>query len=884
MMKSKRWFFLLVVWVLSSVMGCILITQYAAKYTYQHPFLIQTNGLDTVVVDDNDQRTNILKLNDQNQVVGKISYDRLKGGAYHLAWKLFQGENAWYLAEFNNEIGESSGQVDLYYLDFEKQEMVLLCQDLESTLKEAVGSEKMEIYVNMYFQMTVQDDALYLHVMGVESDTYHFVLTFQFQNGTYKLDKKVACTMPLRDGITSGDTGVFLYQVLSGVFYKDQQLSSDNYSKLVASEEGNIYAVNQTTDLIEQVVIENADLQINQDWSLNRLSNKGLSLRGVRSLSIINEENYAAAYYDMDMPRILLSQEDTLHVYGSSQMMDMFTVVLCCVLLCLGLCVVEVGGFFLIRYLWGHGSVVVKILAALIPVMLLVSSGSIWVTSSLLSKYNEEQDRTTMNAIAQEVDALGAHQKISDFHIYLENQVASMDESYMNLTNTLMQFSNNIATLPSIWDQEKGEEISNENRCVITYYGLDRQENTYFCVYGNSFYMPLNETMAPRELEFFLDAVEQGTAQVFEYYSETNQKFSGLIYPSRLEDGTINGFYLIYKDQVEGENQITQITQHFVLYQLLLCALLLLLFTPIIYFSLKPLSNLRKKANLLMQGKMPSFSAPHKGVQNEISDLSLTFQRLAEQVGDNMAKMRHLQGLSKAYFSPQILKILGKESVAQLYFDESVTLPLYVAYIHTERNTFDRMQQLTKKLISWLEPCDGFFASVTWHEIVLVSQKNTLFYAAAAAAQEEVDLRIAFDYTPVVIKVLGAEPEYRFLVTPENKNRAESLCMYRDALHCRLLATEGSFPMEQSELSFRKVGLLDQQGLMECFLDSFAHCYRLGQKDLEKGVGQFFRGELLLARASFIQALRFQPGDPVAIYYIELIDAQINQMQKEEHL
>lgn len=44
-----------------------------------------------------------------------------------------------------------------------------------------------------------------------------------------------------------------------------------------------------------------------------------------------------------------------------------------------------------------------------------------------------------------------------------------------------------------------------------------------------------------------------------------------------------------------------------------------------------------------------------------------------------------------------------------------------------------------------MEPCDGFFASVTGEEIVLVSQKASLFYAAAAAAQEDPNVYIAFD-------------------------------------------------------------------------------------------------------------------------------------------
>ena len=136
----------------------------------------------------------------------------------------------------------------------------------------------------------------------------------------------------------------------------------------------------------------------------------------------------------------------------------------------------------------------------------------------------------------------------------------------------------------------------------------------------------------------------------------------------------------------------------------------------------------------------------------------------------------------------------------------------------------------------------------------------------------------------MTVQVLGVNEEYRFLVFPEDQNRKEALCAYRDGMRCRVLAVEGSFPLEQEKWSFRKVGLLDCQGLMECFLDSSANQYRIGQQDLERGVEQFFRGQYILARSSFIQALCRYPQDHAALYYIRLIDAQTGGLQKEEQV
>src|SRR5699024_5910580 len=144
------------------------------------------------------------------------------------------------------------------------------------------------------------------------------------------------------------------------------------------------------------------------------------------------------------------------------------------------------------------------------------------------------------------------------------------------------------------------------------------------------------------------------------------------------------------------------------------------------------------------------------------------------------------------------------------------------------------------------------------------------------------DLRVAFDYTPVTVCVAGTGEEYRFLIMPENENRRNTLCTYRDAFQCRLLAFTSAVPQGQKELNSRLVAQMDRQMLVEFFLDAFSNPYRLGQRDLEQGVHLFFAGELDRARSSLIQALRCLPWDPVALYYIALIDAQSDQARKGE--
>lgn len=886
-MGKKRWLFLLFLWIVSSVAGCWFLHRYVANYTYHHPFLIGRDEDYVVVVDDNDEQTNILKLNEENRIVGKISYDRMEGGKHHLAWKLIQGDEGWYFVDFYNIIGETDDCFDLYYLDFQQREMLLLYENLETMVKEQAAQRGISAYIDRRADITTEGDVLYFYAIGTTENGDYWDLSFALKDGTCTLEQVTPISAPLLRNIKWGDIRISLYDGLRGIYSDGQQLSSDHYSDLLTSKEGFVYAVNQTDCVVERVLPGEKKLQINWESPLNRLWEYDLSLRGVGDLSMVDEENFAAAYYDLDMPRVLVEWDGQFHIYDSSQVVATPVFILWCVVLVLVLGALELGICFLARYLWNHGSVVVKILSAMIPTMALLSCGSIWLVSVLLTQYHQQQDQQTMEAIAQELHSYGVHQTIEDFHIIiegLEQNDFTMLEDYYTMFYDLRTLSLQLYEEPAIWDADAEQEFSNQYHCTIEYYGLDRQDNAYYSIYGPYSMLPLDQWMAPRELEFFLDTIAADTDQMFTYYSETNQKFMGLILPSRLEDGTINGFYLILGDRIEGDNQVKQVIYRFAFWQIVFCALLVLLLAPVIYFSLKPLSSLRRMAKQLTLGELPQLTPPREGVRNEITDLEDTFRQLAEQFGDSIQQLGYLQDLSKAYFSKQILALFHKKSVAQLTLEEKETLPLYIAYLNIGERTFDEIQKMTKKLIGWMEPCDGFFASVTGEEIVLVSQKASLFYAAAAAAQEDPNVYIAFDHTPVTVQVLGVNEEYRFLVFPEDQNRKEALCAYRDGMRCRVLAVEGSFPLEQEKWSFRKVGLLDCQGLMECFLDSSANQYRIGQQDLERGVEQFFRGQYILARSSFIQALCRYPQDHAALYYIRLIDAQTGGLQKEEQV
>lgn len=889
-MGKKRWISLLFLWIVLSIVGCWILYRYVANYNYNHPFLIAQDDTHVVVVDDNDRQTNILQLDTQNRITGKISYDRIENNRHHVAWKLFQAENGWYLMDLYNLIGGSDDHFDLYYLDFQQQEMVLLYQSLETMCNDQCSEQGIKIYVNHRMEITVDDDVIYLDLLGRTSENEFRDMRFRLKDGACELQQVREVPFVLLKDVLWGSVHISLYENIQGIYYEKQPLSKDFYSNLLVSQKGGIYAVNQTKDVVEQLLPKEKKLVVDPENTLNRLEEYDLSLRGIRALSMVNGENFAAAYYDLGLPRVLVEWNGQFHIYDSAQAMDTPMLVLWCALLTLALGILVLGGAFLIRYLWNHGSVVVKILSGMIPAMILLSGGSIWLVSALLTQYQRQQDQRTMEMIAQEVHSFGYHQTIEDFGTVLDSLKNTDPQADMQALKNYYEMFYNIQALslqlyeePVIWDEEAGMEFSNQYHCNIEYYGLDQKNNSYYCIYGPHSMIPLEQWMAPRELMFFNDTIEADTDEMFTHYSDNNQKFIGLILPSWLEDGTVNGFYLILGDRIEGNNQVKEIIRRFVFWQIMVCALLVVLLTPVIYFTLRPLGTLRRKANMLTQGALPTLDPPRKGVRNEITDLEDTFRQLVEQFGQSTQQLNHLQNLSRAYFSRQILALLDKKSVAQLTFQETTTQLLYIAYLRGSDRSFAGIQRLVEKLIGWLEGCDGFFASVTGEELVLVSRKPSLFYAAAAMAQEE-DIHIAFDHTPVTVRVMGANEEYRFLVFPEDQNRKEALCVYRDGMNCRLLVTEGSFPLQEENWSFRKVGLLDRQGLMECFLDSSANQYRMGQEDLERGVEQFFREEYVLARNSFVQALRRYPQDQAALYYIRLIDAGIGGQQKEENL
>lgn len=891
-MKARKRTLFFMIWAVLAMIGSILLWRFGARYTYQHPILIAENSQYTVVVDDNDRKTNVIRLDQNNHVTGRISYDRLEENAYHLASEVICGGDDWYLVENYNTIGSTDSRIGLYRLDFETQERVLLYEDLLPVLNETANAEEINAFPLDGRQFSLKDGAFYIQTGGTSFDgqTY-YILLFRLENGVCSLEQTVQTPFYVKDVADLGGEWVVLPENSVGLYYGEQSLSLEDYSMLVTSDEGCVYGINQSSGVIQQVMEGDDTLQTNQMFLLNQLGQYGLDIRGIRSLDMVDESNFSAAYFDLGTPCLLMGRNGNLEIHSASATVSMPVLVLWCVLLTLSVGLVQLGVILAVRQIRRRGSVVVKILATLVPVMVLISACSTLLVAWLLQEYNIRQDQATMAAIGQEVHALGIHEDaalLEPLYTALESLDSPQEEAayelYTKMYYDLARINENLAMQPNVLDLSSSQELSNQLRLSVEFYALDRETGIYYGVCTQADLRPFDYWMAPGQAELFREQIRQGGQELFEYYSAGDQKLSGIIYPARQENGEVNGFYLISADPIEGDNRISQIIRQFAVYQLILCILLLLLFTPIIFFSLRPLSVLRGKARQLTRGTFPDLDPPAGKLSNEIRELNETFRRLTAYVQDNMERMIRLQKLSRAYFSKQILQLLGKTSVSQLNFHESVTCPLYIAYLKPGLRTFSEIQTLVRQSVPMLESCDGFFGSVSDDEIVMVSKQSTLFYVAAAMAQERKDLRVAFDYTPVTVCIAGTEAEYRFLITPENENRKNTLCTYRDAFGCRLLAFAGAVPQGQKELNSRLVAQMDREMLVEFFLDAFSNPYRLGQQDLEQGVRLFFAGELDRARSSFVQALRYLPRDTVALYYIALIDAQGTQAQKGEYV
>lgn len=876
-------------WGILSVLCCVLLWRHAARYDYQHPFLISQNETYTVVVDDNDRQTTVLQLDRENRVVSRISQARVDQYAYHLASNLFYSGGAWYLVEFYNLLGGTDTRYALYYLDFEKQDMVELYDDFGARIQAAAQAQGMDsIQLNSRF--SVQDGAFYVWASGITADGQQCrSMCFRLQNDTCTVEESRQVQGEVRGQTRLGNQDILLYWYDPGIYRGNRCLSDDYYSMLTVGQDGEIYALDQTNGKLRRINPESGALEAVSDFPISRLEDYGLTTLAVRDLSITDQENFAAAYFDLETAYILLGRDGQMEICSSSQLTPLPLMVVWSLLLILALGLAVMALMLTVEYLRRHGSVTVKLLCALLPIMALLTACSTGVVSAFLSQYNQQKSREVMLNVAQEVNALGIHKNTGQFERLLPIRTGDVTDlqafqAYNDTYNALLWVNDNLMFLPDIRDAAGQSLVPNQIRCSVEYYVRDRAADSYYAMGGVNEFLPFDRWMSPEQTALFRDQIAREDYQLFDYYTDQNQKISGIIYPTRLDNGQVNGFYLITVDMVEGDNQITQIIHRFMLYQILLCALLLALFVTIIFLSLKPLSVLRRKARQFTDGIVPTFPPARPGLYNEITDLNETFQKLVGQVNENLRGMNRLQELSKAYFSPQILQLLGKSSVSYLSFHEEATCPLYIAYLALGEKTFEEIQELVTRYIPLLESCQGFFASVTGEEIVLVSQNQGLFYAAAAAAQESRELRVAFDYTPVTVRISGFRQEYRFLIAPENQNRKNALCAYRDAMGLRLLAFEGAFPADQTDLNSRMVGYLDGQALVEFFLDAFANKYRLGQRDLEQGVRLFFRGEREQARNSFVQALRFQPRDRVALYYIALIDAQSGPDRKEEGL
>ena len=599
----------------------------------------------------------------------------------------------------------------------------------------------------------------------------------------------------------------------------------------------------------------------------------------MRTVDIQDSNNYLAGYYDEDNCQLLVCQDGEQTVLDRVGMMSSLEFWLWCLLVIAIVGAIEFGLWLFVRYLRRYASVTMKIVATVIPLALVCSMGFILVISALVDQNNRAQTNQSMESVARSVDAAGWIDGITDYHNTVEGlplDDPQMLEFLLALQGINLTQNQNIQYTDT---QQKVQTLTNHSMYSISFFGKDQTNGKYYCLFGDlmmNYY--LEDISGFEEVQQVYRILESRQPQPITLYDILGQHLSCICYPVVQDNGQVTGFYLVEASQPESDSTLYLLLGWLALYEFVLSVAVVLLFSLIVFFSFKPMARLRRKAQILMGGNLPKADLVLKKNMDEISELSLTFQELSQQVGANMTRMTQLQQLSQAYFSQYILELFGKSSVAQLNFEESLTCPLYCASLRWDPGTleFDQIHRRVRDLSGFLADCHGFFGSITGEEIHLLSRQKGLFQVAAFAAQEYPDFRVVFDYVPVTVQILGRYPEYRFGIVPEQENRYDLLCNYSDTLNCRLLASQTSFRSEDTSLFFRCVGVVDSQRLYEFFFDLQDSGYKISQTCLEQGVDYYVQGRWKQARNLFVQALQWEPEDRAAKYYIDLIDRQQN--------
>ena len=831
-----------------------------------------------IVVDDDDSNIRVLQTNGKNKILSEITYSKIDDKNYELPTGLMESDGEYYLENYSNRIGVTEGEYTIYKIDFEKQELKKVFSYSKNKVSDFAEEYDMKL---LDYTFRISDGRFYLDciVYNEESDVVEYAVERVYCDGdNYSIYDSFSLNEDAYNIFLDEESnGIFLdaYENIHSILNGDDKIISNNlYCFFTRINDNNkVAAVNTTDDTVDVFDLSSGSISSLNGSLSNYLNDRGTTVEEISSIGIYSTDKYSIGIYDGKKASVIVGNGSSVTSYDSFYRNGVFTVVIKCVFCLLLSLIVSAVITWLIFKIRKSGSVVTKVVAVSVPIMIVFDIVVAYAIGYILSRQNTQLLYDNMQEQADRVCALSICDNVSDFNGFSFENIENNEKNWLVYSNISMLNSTSVNQLKVNSPSDNANVKSDEVSTVFSYYfeGIDKKNDTYVGVFSYHNGKDFKEYYAPYFLKNFYEAVDNDERVFSKFYDDSGQLFTYLIVPAKNNSGEICGCYLIGTSNSEYTYDLLHMLTVTILCEIFLGIITLVVFSVVTAGYMKPLKRLRRTVQNFTDGKRSSRVKIRGYHEDEITIISSEFNDMAEQVEKQIDEMQTVSSSYNAYFSDRIVELLDVKNVAQLSFNECEEIQLNVLYIELINNTFEKLEEFMHFTAKRLSEFNAFYSEVNEKRIVIMSKDSDLLRLAAAVDEYSEEVRLCLDKANFEISVVEAGTQAAFSVVPKSVKREKELFRLSENIQAKLIVTEKAFSFKSTKCISRVCATYNNEDIYELSFNSELNAQRLNRKYIENGVRLFDKGDLNGARAMFIKALKIYPDDKTAEYYISII-------------
>ncbi len=552
--------------------------------------------------------------------------------------------------------------------------------------------------------------------------------------------------------------------------------------------------------------------------------------------------------------------------------------------------------------------ILAKIIFALIPIV---------IVGSLITRYYTQRNLTAelMNAQYRELYQNSQNFLAGVSPSYwtdIDLEFAYENPQYFDFQDLF--FNRGGSSVELVGDSD--EESSNIDyfSYIFAYLVRDGKLYSYFCD-PQPVNAPVEYKQSRNMTKLFYQCVENGQPVKSEYRDKFGD-WSVVLVPVTDEDGNVLAVLETGMSKVLLDYNIDQEIRQLTIVNLLIMLGMLVLISVLLKYCLYPLKRLKKGVEELRDGNF-DVTVPVRG-KDEVADISEVFNRMSFNIKGHIRQMEEFNRASFRFIPSQIIRLLKKESVADIQNGDTTTQPATALSFHTV--TFNtRMRTMTgEEMYRFINQILYLTVPVVLEKKGVISQfqnagiesfftdsSELALNCAVSICQQIAPLEdqkgfegirpaIGLSYGLTKLGIIGTDQRLEAVAISESTNLAQFLQKIAPKYSARILVAESileQIPNYEQLYHVRWIGFLylTATDTLERIYDCYdgdgqqERIWKTETKELfERGVQLFCSHSYYEARKMFIEVLKYAYRDDAATEYLFRCDQQIYHESEEQ--